>query len=374
MAPQGRENPSSAEWILHAPDERIKEKRRKPSKNFGRRADHWLEFCARSSHPGLASAAAGYPSRPRMGAAAARPDPASPNAASRWHRFLRSRSASWLTHGGLALLTAVEILLLLRLPFWLAFVPCALIHHRIGVLLHEYIHGIPFVRYRHNLWVLSLFDGLMLMFGSLDLFRGTHLAHHRWLNTEHDPAFTAKSSTSDRRGAAGWLAALEGVQYLVYLAEVFRGRHPYIVRSRILLGALLSVASIALWLGIGRGDLVWKILLLTAFNVLGPVSLRGAVEHHSHPGDPAFANEYRVWIPLFNLNRHVHHHEDPRCPWYLLQYRTEKPLWTIHYLTHWFHAYVWRDYVLMRPMPASKRARTRRAGSARTESPDEPGV
>ena len=268
-----------------------------------------------------------------------------------------------LTHGSLVLLTLTEFFLLLRAPFWLAFIPCALIHHRIGVLLHEYIHGIPFARYRHNLWVLSAFDGLMLMFGSLDLFRGTHLAHHRWLNTENDPAVAASRSTLDRTGAKGWFRALEGVQYLVYLAEVFEGRHPYVIRSRILLGMVLSVSSIGFWFSIGRSDIVGKILLLTVFNLLGPVSLRGAVEHHSHRGDPAFANEYRVCIPLFNLNRHVHHHEDPRCPWYLLEYRTPTPLWTFHYLTHWFHAYVWRDYELMQPMPASRRVRRSRASN-----------
>jgi fatty acid desaturase len=225
------------------------------------------------------------------------------------------------------------------------------------VLLHEYIHGIPFARYRHNLVVLSFFDGLMLMCGSLDLFRGTHLAHHRWLNTENDPAFTVKRSTLARSGVARWIGALEGVQHLVYLVEALQGRHPYVLRSRIALGALLSGAWIAFWIAVGRVDVIGKIVLLTAFNMLGPVSLRGAVEHHSYPGDPAFANEYRVCIPLFNLNRHVHHHEDPRCPWYLLQYRTAKPLWTLHYLTHWFHVYVFRDYVLMRPMPSRTRIR-----------------
>lgn len=276
--------------------------------------------------------------------------------ASRWQRFLHGRSAPLLTHGSLALLTAAEFVLLLQVPFWLAFIPCALIHHRIGVLLHEYIHGIPCARYRHNLVVLSCFDGLMLMCGSLDLFRGTHLAHHRWLNTENDPAFTVKRSTLEHSGVARWIGALEGVQHLVYLAEAFHGRHPYVLRSRILLGALLSGAWIAFWIAAGRVDVIGKIVLLTAFNMLGPVSLRGAVEHHSHPGDPAFANEYRVCIPLFNLNRHVHHHEDPRCPWYLLQYRTERPLWTLHYLTHWFHVYVSRDYVLMRPMPPRTRS------------------
>ncbi|MGH9173997.1 MAG: fatty acid desaturase, partial [Vicinamibacterales bacterium] len=289
---------------------------------------------------------------------APRPELTSRVSVSRWQRFLRSRNASLLTHGCLALLTAAEFILLLRLPFWLAFVPCALIHHRIGVLLHEYIHGIPFAQYRHNLRMVSFFDGLMLMFGLLDLFRGTHLAHHRWLNTEDDPAFTAKRSEAARSGVAGWLGALEAVQYLVYLGEVFRGRHPYVVRSRMALGALLSVAWIAFWIWVGRADMIGSILLLTAFNTLVPVSFRGALEHHSHPGDTAFANEYRVVIPLFNLNRHVHHHEDPRCPWYLLQYRTEKPLWTFHYITHWFHVYIVRDYVLMRPMPARRRNRT----------------
>jgi fatty acid desaturase len=268
----------------------------------------------------------------------------------RWKRFLHSRHASLLTHGSIALLTAAEFVLLLWLPFWLAFVPCALTHHRIGVLLHEYIHGIPFARYRHNLWVLSFFDGLMLMFGSLDLFRGTHLAHHRWLNCENDPAFVAKRSTLGRSGVGVWLGGLEGVQHLIYLVEVFQGRHPYVIRSRIVLGMILSAGWIAIWLSIGLGGLIWKILFLTAFNLLGPVSLRGALEHHSDPGDLAFANEYRVCVPLFNLNRHIHHHEDPRRPWYLLQYRTKAPLWTFHYFTHWFRVYVSRDYVLMQPM------------------------
>lgn len=274
--------------------------------------------------------------------------------ASRWKHFLHSRSASLLTHGSLALLTAAEFALLLWLPFSLAFVPCALSHHRIGVLLHEYIHGIPFTRYRHNLWVLSLFDGLMLMFGSLDLFRGTHLAHHRWLNSEDDPAFKATRSRQAQSTVKSWFGTLEGVQHLVYLVEAFQGRHPYVIRSRIVLGVVLSIAWIGIWVSIGHGELVWKILLLTAFNVLGPVSFRGALEHHSRPGDLAFANEYRVCIPLFNLNRHVHHHEDPRCPWYLLEYRTKTPLWTIHYFTYWFHVYIWRDYVLMQPMSGSR--------------------
>jgi CheY-like chemotaxis protein len=131
--------------------------------------------------------------------------------------------------------------------------------------------------------------------------------------------------------------------------QSFRGRHPYVIPSRIVFGVLLSLAWIAFWIAVGRPDIPLKLIALTVYNTLVPVSFRGAVEHHSHRGDEMFANEYRVLIPLFNLNKHVHHHEEPRRPWYLLEYRTGRPLWTIHYFTHWFRVYVVRDYVLMRP-------------------------
>jgi fatty acid desaturase len=266
-----------------------------------------------------------------------------------WSRFLASAYAPGLTHASLFVLTVAFFALLVPLPFWVAMVPCAILQHRIGVLLHEYIHGIPFARYRHNLWVLTAFDSAFLMFGLLDLFRGTHLAHHRWLNTEKDPAHGMVQRAGSGRFRA--LLAFEGVQHLIYLVESFRGRHRYVIPSRIVLGAGLSSAWVAFWIAVGEPGMVWKIVALTLYNMLVPVSLRGAVEHHSRAGDPAFANEYRVLIPLFNLNRHVDHHEDPRRPWYRLRYRTAEPLSAVHYLTHWFRVYVTREYVLMRPMP-----------------------
>jgi hypothetical protein len=269
-------------------------------------------------------------------------------AAGPWRRFLESRYAPVLTHGSLAALTAAVFVMLLRLPFWIAFLPCAILEHRIGVLLHEYIHGIPFRRYKDNLRVLGFFDGLMLMFGLTELFRGTHLAHHRWLNTERDPAHAAERENAKKTW--GPAAALEAVQHLIYLVQAFHGQHPYVVFRRIVTGCLYSSLWVVFWIAMGRPDIPLKLVVLTIYNTLIPVSFRGAVEHHSHPGDEMFANEYRVVIPLFNLNRHVHHHEEPRRPWYLLEYRTGHPLWTFHYFTHWFRVYVTREYVLMRPL------------------------
>lgn len=264
-----------------------------------------------------------------------------------WRRLVRGRYGPWLTHGSLLLLTSALFALLLALPFWLAFLPCAVIQHRIGVLLHEYIHGIPFTRYKSNLRVLTFFDGLLLMFGLLELFRGTHLAHHRWLNTDRDPAFTA--AHDHRSGTWGVIAALEGIQHLIYLVQALRGGRPYVQPSRLAFGMGLSLVWIGAWILLGYATLPLKLIGLAIYNTLVPVSFRGAIEHHSHPGDEGFANEYRVVVPLFNLNRHIHHHENPRLPWYLLEYRTERPLWTWHYFTYWFRVYIIRDFVLMRP-------------------------
>jgi len=233
--------------------------------------------------------------------------------------FLQSRHAAWITHGCLLCLTGVYFCLLIFAPFWLAFPVGVLIAHRIGVLLHDYLHGIPFRKYRDNLAVVSIYDGLLLMFGTLEMFRATHLAHHRWLNTARDPACEIANRPKATR-LQDTLAAPEVVQYLAYFRDVLRGRKPYVRRDRVLKGALLSVATIVVcWLS-GRPDVVWKMMAIDLFTIGVPVSLRGAVEHHARSGDLGFANEYRVRIPLFNINRHIHHHEDPTVPWYRLQF------------------------------------------------------
>ena len=270
-----------------------------------------------------------------------------------WDRFLQSRFAPWLTHGSLAALSAALWLLLWFAPCWIAFVPGVLLAHRIGILLHEYLHGIPLRNYRDNLAVYGFFDGAMLMFGLMELFRGTHLTHHRWLNADGDNAIRSAETSRCRNRWFRWLVATEAVQHLLFLWDALRGRQSVVRLSRVAFGAVFSTLCVIGWCQVGRSDIVLTLIVVNVFTALVPASLRGAVEHHAPPGEPGFANEYRVWIPLFNLNRHVHHHEDMRCPWYLLTYRTPEPLSPRHYFTHWFRVYVRRDFVLMRPMSAS---------------------
>lgn len=190
----------------------------------------------------------------------------------------------------------------------------------------------------------------MLMFGLLELFRGTHLTHHRWLNSADDTAIRSAESLARKNRLLRWLAANEVVQHVLFLWEALCGRQPFVRLRRVAAGAALSAAWALGLVWAGRGDIVWKLLAINFLTVLVPASLRGAIEHHGPPGAVGFANEYYVWVPLFNLNRHVHHHEDMRCPWYLLEYRTPRPLARCCYFTYWYHAYVLRDYALLRPM------------------------
>lgn len=236
-------------------------------------------------------------------------------------------------------------------PFWLMLVPGILLAHRIGILLHEYLHGIPFRNYRSNLAVYGFFDGTMLMFGLMELFRGTHLTHHRWLNAHGDNA-ARNSKTTPRHALLNLLVSNEAVQHLLFLWEALQGRQAIVKLSRVAFGAAFSTICIIGLLQLGRGDIVLKLMAVNFFTVLIPASLRGAIEHHGPAGATGFANEYHTWIPLFNLNRHIHHHEDMHCPWYLLTYRTAHPLAAWNYFTYWYHVSVSRDYVLMRPMSA----------------------
>jgi fatty acid desaturase len=267
-----------------------------------------------------------------------------------WQTFLTSRHAAWLTHGTAAMLTVAMFSLLLLTPFWVAAVPGVILNHRIGVMMHEYIHGIPFRKYSHCLAVLLFFDGFTFMFGLLELFRGTHLSHHRWLNSTGDSGYDNLHVQTHPNTLIALILSLEVTQHLKFYWEAWHGRHPYVRSRRLALAVGLSLFWIAFWVVVGRPDVIWKLLALTAFTTAVPVSLRGAIEHHSEADDRGFANEYRVLIPLFNLNRHIHHHEEPRLPWYLLKYRTPAPLHWRHYFVYWFRVYVKKDLVLMHPM------------------------
>lgn len=271
--------------------------------------------------------------------------------------FLASRHASVLTHGSVAVLVAALFALLWWAPLWLAIVPCALIHYRIVILMHDYIHGIPFRRYKDNLRALSVLEGLLLTFGFYEVFRGIHLAHHRWLNTAKDPVWEDESVPKPKTWARRLYAVLESSHYVIYIVQSARGRHPYVRFGRVMLNAALSAGMICFWVFVADAPRMALLLMaLALYSGTIPTSFRGAVEHRSARGDGRFANEYRVIVPMFNLNRHVHHHLEPRLPWYRLRFVTPDPLPRRAYWTHWYHTFVKRDFVYMQPMDAAQAA------------------
>jgi fatty acid desaturase len=275
-------------------------------------------------------------------------------------RFLHSPYAPLITHMSLLALILSEFALILWSPLWAAILPCLLIHHRIGIMLHEYMHGIPFRRYKHNLLMFSTVNGLLMTFGLLEVFRGNHLAHHRWLNTEKDPGFWNTEGAETERPAIP-LSLLVGqllrgdhgpLLYIKLLYESVAGHHPYVRPNRVLIEAAMSVFWIGFWALIGLPRVP---LMLAALHVgiVPPTAFRGAIEHTSYRGDTNFANEYKVKISLFKMNRHIHHHLDPKCPWYLLEFCTPEPLSSINYWMHWYRTFIRRDYVFMQPMKKS---------------------
>jgi len=285
---------------------------------------------------------------------------------------LTSPRASWLTHGSLAVLFAIEFTLILVAPFWVMLIPCILIHHRIGILLHEYMHGIPFRRYQDNLGLLTIANGLLLAFGFQEIFRGTHLEHHRWLNTDRDPGYwpPPKGGPDSILLRPLWLVYRSFVGdhgaslYVKHFTSLRKGHHPYVKPTRIAVEAGLSTVWLLFWIALGLYRVPLALMALHVC-VWPPAAFRGTLEHSSDPGDTNFANEYRVRIPLFNMNRHIHHHIDPTCPWYRLEFKTSNPRPPRVYWTHWYHVFMKRDYVFMQPMPDEVRARK----SRRLEAP-----
>lgn len=263
--------------------------------------------------------------------------------------LLRRHGSPALTHGLLLGMLAAHFALLVYAPLWLAFVPGVLLVHRVGILGHEYIHGIPLKQTRHCLAVVTAIDGVMTLFGVYELYRGMHLAHHRWLNQAGDPAME-HTERERARGLRALLGAGEVGKTLGQLALALRGQHSHARAQRIVFGALASLAWIGLWAYLGRLDVPLHNALIVVVTAAVPSSLRAAIEHNAEPTNPAFANEYEVLLSLFNLNRHVHHHLEPGRPWYALEFKTDRPLpWTC-YFTHWYRVHITREFTTMQPM------------------------
>jgi fatty acid desaturase len=226
-------------------------------------------------------------------------------------------------------------------------------------MLHEYFHGITLNRYRDNHAVITLWDGIMMTFGIMEVARGMHLSHHKWLNVpapDHEQAYVPDEKHAS--GMFSFAAAFDAVRHVAWLADGLRGKKPYVRSSRIVYGIALSAIVITAWVLAGHTAMIWRSFAVLGFTVLVPISLRGAVEHSSTPRDPGFANEYTPFFPIFNVNRHIHHHQDPTVPWYSLEWRTTNPLPAFSYVTHWFRVYITRELVPMQPMP-KRSARTR---------------
>jgi len=166
-----------------------------------------------------------------------------------------------------------------------------------------------------------------------------------------DPGYRSPAASGGRRFSPG--VDVEGLQYLGYFIRNARGKSIRALLPRLLAAAAQSAFWVAFWVYVGRADIPARLLLLTAFNALIPTSLRSAIEHNGPDSNRRAANDYKVLIPMFNINRHIHHHEEPRLPWYRLEYRTDRPLGTRDYFNYWWRAHVTREFHLLPTVAAS---------------------
>jgi fatty acid desaturase len=250
-----------------------------------------------------------------------------------------------LTHFCLLGFSAGTLAVLYFLPLYIGIPVAVVLYHRLIVLVHEYVHDIPFKEHRHNKMVLTFIDCALLGCGALELFTALHLKHHAWLNTPKDPAWA--DTKKEKKSLKSALAGLELVHLIRHL---FGEDDSPVNRKRAAVHMMVSIAWGALLTWFGFGKLVVSLLVVSWIAALVTSSLRGSVEHHGPPDDEAFSHEYRPILPAFNINRHIHHHLQPKLPWYDLRYVTERPLSRWCFFTHWYRAHITGEYVLIKPM------------------------
>ena len=98
---------------------------------------------------------------------------------------------------------------------------------------NEYFHGIALDRYRDNHAVVTLWDGIMMTLGVMEVVRGMHLSHHRWLHVQapdHVQAYVHDEKHA--HGIFSFAAAFDAARHLSWLADGLRGKKPADVAAR----------------------------------------------------------------------------------------------------------------------------------------------
>lgn len=202
-------------------------------------------------------------------------------------------------------------------------------------LQHELVHGHPTRSARINRWLGIL---PLAVWYPFDVYRETHLAHHRdelltfpGADPESnyiEPADFARSSPLLRgllvaqRTALGRFCITPGFAIFNLARSMLRGGY-WSKRKRIgIWSQHLALVAAVLWaVHTGTGMPVWA-YLLTAYFALGLACMRSLYEHRpaAHPAHRIVVNEAGwFWRVLYlNNNYHAVHHALPGLAWYAI--------------------------------------------------------
>jgi len=212
-------------------------------------------------------------------------------------------------------------------PSWLVWWLCSLwigFHlHRVALLSHEFAHFLVFKKNRFHDFISNLFTFYPLG-ASTDGYRKWHLAHHRHLNTEHDPEKIVKGGRLYQRPLPKfWIFALFITDLMgLGILEVLKLQ--WVVRPR---SVLSNIGLVIFWGAIGFAAYHFQRLDLLGLYVLSMVTsfwaayrLRAITEHVGTPSSHRFiADSFsRYFFFPYKTDHHFEHHEWPSIPWYAL--------------------------------------------------------
>jgi fatty acid desaturase len=208
--------------------------------------------------------------------------------------------------------------------------------HALMILMHDGVH----YRLFHSRWVNEWVSEVLLAWPvliSARAYRRNHFAHHRYLNTEHDPDWAR------RQGDSAWVFPKRPGELLGLMMRDLSGLGAIgLIR---LIGRLLSkdtgvskqfvflrygfyfvLLGIVLWLSAGKLIMMyWFVPLFTWLIFI--FRIRSIAEHSSIWGRNVFFSQTRTTVPSIlqrvfvapkNVSYHIEHHLYPSVPFYRL--------------------------------------------------------
>lgn len=209
--------------------------------------------------------------------------------------------------------------------------------HGFGVLLHDFAHY-RFLDGRKSLsdWICEITLSWPLL-TTVAAYRGNHLAHHRYTNTDQDPDWVIKLGTRKFTFPQSWQhGVLTLLSYLVVVGSVLdifsvmqrlsKANKPPLAYRLARLGYYLAWAAFFTFTGTWMlFVLYWLVPYLTTFFLL--MHIRSVAEHFGSMDYSHELGSTRSVLPFWwegaffaphHVNYHLEHHLYPSVPFYHL--------------------------------------------------------